>query len=116
MYFIPGVYYILLYGARAFSGVILEAVNVTMAPLNLGDFVTNLAVGSREKMFFKLSVPSGSFMQYHAIHTSGGSGNADLFVRKSDLPNTSTYGWSSRRTDNYEEVTFPATHNSKFPL
>ena len=111
-----GFYHILLYGTSAFSGVTLEVVNVTVASLTLGVPATNLTGRSREEMFFKLSVPSGSFVQLLAIHAFGGSGNVDLFMRNLYLPTTSSYGLSSRREDNNEEISFPVPHHSKFSL
>ena len=89
---------------------------MTVTSLSLGVPVTNLAAGSRQKMFFKLSVPSGSFVQLLDIRTSGGSGNADLFVRNSYLPTTSSYTWSSRWANNNEEITFPVSSFSKFSI
>ena len=88
--------------------------NVTVESLTLGVPVTNLTGRSREKLFFKLSVPSGSFVQLLAIRAFGGSGNADLFVANSDLPTTSSYTWSSTRADNDEEISL--YHYSKFSL
>ena len=107
-------YYILLYGTSPFSGVTLEVVNVTVASLTLGVPVRSLTGRSRKKMFFKLSVPSGSFVQLLAIHTFGGSGNVDLLVRDFYLPTTASYRWSSKRADNNEEITFFANYYRKF--
>ena len=87
---------------------------MTMSSLTLGVPVTNLTGRSREKMFFKLSVPSGSFVQLLAIRAFGGSGNVDLFVETYDIPTTSSYSWSSTRADNDEEISL--YHYSKFSL
>ena len=104
--FIVGVYYIMLYGNSTFSGVTLKALNATIDTLRLGIPVTNLTAGSGKRMLFKLGVPYRSSYRLLTISLSGGSGNANLFVRRSYLPTTVSYGWSSTKDNNEDEVRF----------
>ena len=104
--YIVGVYYIMLYGNSTFSGVTLKALNATIDALRLGIPVTNLTAGSGKRMLFKLGVPYRSSYRLLTISLSGGSGNANLFVRRSYLPTTVSYGWSSTKDNNEDEVRF----------
>ena len=66
--------------------------------------VNNLTAGSGEGMLFQLRIASFSFRQVLFICLTGGSGNADLFVKKNVIPKTSSYGWSSRIRNNEDEI------------
>ena len=55
-------------------------------------------------MLFKLLVPYSPNESLLVISLSGGSGNANLFVRRSHLPTTSDYDWFSMKDNNEEEV------------
>ena len=94
----------MLYGKSTYAGVTLKALNETIPILHIGIPVTNLTAGSGNQMLFKLVVPYSSYYRILVINLSGGLGNADLFVRRSYLPTTVSYGWSSRKDNNEEEV------------
>ena len=101
---IVGVYYILLHRNSTFFGVTLKAVTATIHTLRSGIPVANMTAGSGKRMIFKLTVPDSSYYRLLTISLSGGSGNANLFVRRSYLPTTSDYDWFSREDNNKEEV------------
>ena len=94
----------MLYGKSTFSGVTLKAHIETIPTLHIGILVTNLTAGSGNWILFKLVVEYSSYYRLLVINLSGGSGNADLFVKGSYLPTTVSYGWSSRKDNNEEEV------------
>ena len=96
----------MLYGNSTFAGVTLKTLNTTIPNLYFGIPVTNLTAGSGKRMIFKLVVPYSSYYILLSISLSGGSGNADLFVGRSYLPTTVSYGWSSRKDNNEDEVKF----------
>ena len=86
----------MLYGKSTFAAVTLKALNKTITTLHFGIPVTNLTAGSGNRMFFKLFVPYSSYGRLLVISLSGGSGNADLFVRRSYFPTTSDYDFFSK--------------------
>ena len=65
-------------------------------------------------MLFNLVVPYSSYYRLLVISLSGGSGNADLFVRRSSLPTTVTYNWSSRKDNNEEDVYISHRYSGMF--
>ena len=94
----------MLYGKSTFAGVTLKAQNNTIPTLHFGIPITNLTAGSGKTMLFQLLVTNSSSDTLLVISLSGGSGNADLFVRRSHLPTTVFYDWSSRKYNNQDEV------------
>ena len=94
----------MLYGNSTFAGVTLKALYMTISNLYFGIPVTNLTAGSGKSMIFKLVVPYYSYYRLLIISLSGGSGNADLFLRRSKIPTTVSYGWSSTNDNNEDEV------------
>ena len=104
----------MLYGKSTFSGVTIKALNATIPTLRFGIPVTNLSAGSEKQMLFKLVAPYSSSNRLLVISLSGGSGNADLFVRRSSLPTTVTYNWSSRKDNNEEDVYISHSYSGMF--
>ena len=94
----------MVYGKSSFADVTLEALTETIPTLHFGIPVSNLTAGSGNQMLFKLVVSHSSYYRLLVISLSGGSGNADLFVRRAYLPTTVFYDWSSREDNNEEEV------------
>ena len=58
-------------------------------PLSSGVAKTGLNGASNSMKYYKISVPSGSTKL--VVQTSGGSGNVDVYVRRTSVPTTSTY-------------------------
>ena len=94
----------MVYGNSTFAGVTLKALNKAIPTVLFGIPVTNLTAGSGNRMLFKLVVQYSSSERLLVISLSGGSGNANLFVGRSYLPTTMSYGWSSRKDNNAEDV------------
>ncbi|HEX3127848.1 MAG TPA: PPC domain-containing protein, partial [Thermoanaerobaculia bacterium] len=68
--------------------------------------VTNLAGGLGSQQFWTMSVPSGaSNLQFQ---TSGGTGDADLYVRFGSAPTLTTYDCGPVTSDNSEICSFPS--------
>jgi hypothetical protein len=93
-----GRWYILLKGDSAYSGVTLEAdywaaplADVT--PLASGRAATGIAGAAGDELFFSIEAPIG--VKTLEIKMSGGSGDADLYVRHGSLPTVAEY---DRRT------------------
>ena len=104
----------MVYGHSKFAGVTLKALNKTIPTVLFGIPVTNLTAGSGNWMLFKLVVPYSSSERLLVISLSGGSGNANLFVRRSYLPTTTSYGWSSRKKNNEEDVYINSRYSGTF--
>jgi hypothetical protein len=112
-----GPWYILLVGTQAYSGVTLQVHFVASAPpapepgpkpdgkatpLTPGVPVPDLAGKAGSELFFSIEVPSGA--KTLTIKMSGGTGDADLYVRKGELPTTSEYDYRPYLKGNNEEV------------
>ncbi len=106
-----------LYGAEAIAAVHLawDAVNVPGSPNGPADpeaellenGVAKSGVGGAKgsKTYFKVELPEGAALR---VETSGGTGDADLFVRYGQLPN-STYDAASEGSTNDERVNIAGT-------
>jgi hypothetical protein len=103
-----GAYYILINGYTAFSGVTLTATYVgdTTTPLTNGVAVTGIAGASGSQQYWKLSVPSGQAKVVFAM--SGGTGDADLYVKSGSKPTTTSYTCRPYLTGNNETCTITA--------
>ncbi len=89
-----GRWYILLKGDSAYSGATLEADYWAppveeATPLVSGHPVTGIAGLAGDEQFFSIEVPIG--VKTLEIEMSGGSGDADLYVRKGALPTVAEY-------------------------
>ena len=102
-----GTWHVMLVGDGAYSGVTLTGSYQTGGSGNVlqnGVPVTNLAGGLGSQQFWTMSVPSGSTnLQFQ---TSGGSGDADLYVRFGSAPTMSTYDCRPFLSGNNETCTF----------
>jgi hypothetical protein len=101
--------YAYLYGYSAFSSVTLTASytassgsSVTL--LESGVPVTGLSGSASEWQEFAIDVPAGSTSL--VVTMSGGSGDADLYVREGDEPTTSAYDCRPYESGNEETCTF----------
>jgi vibriolysin len=104
-----GTYYILLQGYSAYSGVSLKATHSTSTTPTypvLADAVpvSNVSGASGSSQYWQMQVPAG--VASLTIATSGGTGDADLYVRQGAVPTTSTYGCRPYRSGNAETCTF----------
>src|SRR5690606_18608558 len=88
-----GTYHVMVRGYSAFSGVTLTA-NYTVSSgggsvLASGVPVTGLSGAANSTRSWTIVVPSGRSSL--SIAMSGGTGDADLYVRRGSAPTTSTY-------------------------
>ena len=72
--------------------------------LENGVAVSNLSGASGSEVFFTIDVPQGA--ENLVIQISGGSGDADLYVRRGSAPTTSTYDCRPYLNGNNETCTF----------
>jgi Bacterial pre-peptidase C-terminal domain len=99
-----GQYYVMIRGFSAFSGVTLTGRTTTTASLVSGVPVTNISGASGSQQFWKLAVPAGKTSLVFTI--SGGTGDADLYVRSGAKPTTATFNCRPFLTGNNETCTF----------
>lgn len=102
-----GNWYIMLNGYAAYSGVTLTATyatatDTTTALVN-GVPVTSISGASGSTKYWKLTVPSGQAKVVFTI--SGGTGDADLYVKRGAKPTTSSYDCRPYLSGNSESCT-----------
>ena len=79
---------------------------ISPVALTSGENVRDLVQDKNGSLYFKIDVPSGaSDLQ---VHTTGGTGNCDLFVRYDQAPEDTAYDASSTTTGNDETVIIDA--------
>jgi hypothetical protein len=76
----------------------------TTTPLTNGVPVTGISGASGSQQFWKLAVPAGQAKVVFTI--SGGTGDADLYVRRGARPTTTTYDCRPYLNGNNETCTF----------
>jgi hypothetical protein len=106
--FTAGTWYIMVRGYQAFSGITLVATFDSLSPggvvaLQNGVPVTGLAGLASSEVFFKIEVPADQTQLEIAM--SGGTGDADLYVRLGVLPTTKEWDYRPYRLGNKETVT-----------
>ena len=99
-------YFVMLNGFTAYSGATLVATFGADTTTALGNNVpvTNLSGASGSQTFFKLTVPSGQTRVVFSI--SGGTGDADLYVKAGAKPTTSVFDCRPFLNGNSETCTF----------
>ena len=103
-----GTWHVMLRGYSAFSGVTLTGSYQTGSggggnQLQNGVPVTGLSGGAASERRYTFTVPAGA--PNLVIGISGGSGDADLYVRRNAQPTTSTYDCRPYRAGNAESCT-----------
>lgn len=100
-----GTWYVMLNAFSAYSGVSLVVTwKGGYARLEPGVAVTGLSGAPGSSRGFTLQVPESLDVGTRSLHVrlSGGSGNADLYVRRALFPDHSTYDCRSLQDDNTE--------------
>jgi len=82
-----GTYHAMLYGYNAFSNVTLVA-NHSIGPANSGT-VTDIDLARGEMKLWEVFVPSN--VKLFEVSINGGTGDADLYLRRGQAPTLSTY-------------------------
>ena len=101
-----GTWYIMLRARQAYSGVTLLAdywFTGTVTLLTNGVPVTGIAGSEGSEKFYRIIVPSGRTEL--VIETSGGTGDADLYVKLGSPPTTTDYDYRPYQLGNNEKVT-----------
>ncbi len=101
-----GTWYIMLRGRTAYSGVTLNAdywFTGSVTLLSNGVPVTNIAGTEGSERFYRIIVPSGQTK--FEIEMSGGTGDADLYVKRDAPPTVSDYDYRPFLPGNNETVT-----------
>ncbi|KRE90964.1 xanthorhodopsin [Frateuria sp. Soil773] len=105
-----GTYYVMLNGYSAFSGVTVKASWSTGGGggnvLQNGVPVTGLSASTGGSKSYTMTVPAGASNLKFAI--SGGSGDADLYVKFGSAPTTSSYDCRPYKTGNNESCSISA--------
>ncbi|MEO6689214.1 MAG: pre-peptidase C-terminal domain-containing protein [Dokdonella sp.] len=101
-----GTYYVMINAYSAFSGLTLTGSYSTGSPGNVltnGVPVTGLAATKGNNVMYTMVVPAGETTL--TVQISGGTGDADLYVRRGSAPTTSTYDCRPYLTGNAETCT-----------
>ncbi|MEN6427183.1 MAG: pre-peptidase C-terminal domain-containing protein [Phycisphaerales bacterium] len=102
---VAGTWYIMLKGYNAYSGVTLLAeysAATAITPLTNSVPVTGLSGAAAGELYFSIVVPASQTKL--EISISGGSGDADLYVKRGALPTTSSYDYRPYLSGNNESV------------
>ncbi|MGE5295495.1 MAG: pre-peptidase C-terminal domain-containing protein, partial [Solirubrobacterales bacterium] len=103
---VPGTWYVMIKGTAAYSGVTLVAdysASTTAVTLTNGVPVTNISAAQGGAKYYKIEVPSGQTKLEIAM--SGGTGDADMYVKFGEVPTTSLYDYRPYLPGNDETVT-----------
>lgn len=109
-----GKYYLKVHGYSAYSGVTVKASYSTgsgTGGLQNGVPVTGLSGSSGQELSYTVTVPSGSNL---TIAISGGTGDADLYVRKDLAPTTTSYDCRPYLAGNNESCKFSAASGTYY--
>ncbi len=108
-----GTYFIMLRGYQAYAGVTLVATYVPIAGsvvmLNNGVPVSGLSGAVGSETFYAIAVPADQ--DFLNISISGGTGDCDLYVKRGDMPTTTSWDYRPYLIGNNEsvEIANPAT-------
>ncbi len=118
-----GTYYVRLFGYSAASGITLTGSYTPGTPpptscsttytLSNGSPRTGVAAGEKIwSCIYALSVPAGATDL--KFTTSGGTGDADLYVKFASTPTESSYDFSSAAGGNSESITIPTAQGGTY--
>ena len=111
-----GRWYVMLQGYSAYSGATLTATHSAGGGcgsdcLENGVPKSNLSGSAGSEQYFTIQVPAGVSLN---IATSGGSGDADLYVRAGAAPSTSVYDCRPYKNGNSESCSFQVTQAATY--
>ena len=111
-----GRWYVMLQGYSAYSGATLTATHSAGGGcgsdcLENGVPKSNLSGSAGSEQHFTVQVPAGVSLN---IATSGGSGDADLYVRAGAAPSTSVYDCRPYKSGNSESCSFQVTQAATY--
>ncbi|MBO2645645.1 S8 family peptidase [Shewanella algae] len=111
-----GRWYVMLQGYSAYSGATLTATHSAGGGcgsdcLENGVPKSNLSGSAGSEQHFTVQIPAGVSLN---IATSGGSGDADLYVRAGAAPSTSVYDCRPYKNGNSESCSFQVTQAATY--
>ncbi|OXS00820.1 S8 family peptidase [Shewanella algae] len=111
-----GRWYVMLQGYSAYSGATLTATHNAGGGcgsdcLENGVPKSNLSGSAGSEQHFTIQVPAGVSLN---VTTSGGSGDADLYVRAGAAPSTSVYDCRPYKNGNSESCSFQVTQAATY--
>jgi hypothetical protein len=98
-----GTYYVMLHGWSAYSGVSLATNFGAVTTIQNNVPISNLSGSQGSQQFFRFTVPAG--YSNLTIQISGGSGDADLYVKRGSAPSRSSWDYRPYLNGNNETVT-----------
>jgi len=104
---VAGTWYIVIRGYAAYTGVSLKATYSDVLLLQDGVPVTNLAGALNSVTYFRIVVPAGQDTLLFSM--SGGTGNADLYIKKGSKPTTSSWDYRPIQPTNTESISIGGT-------
>ncbi|WP_019677170.1 S8 family serine peptidase [Arsukibacterium perlucidum] len=102
-----GVYHVMINAYSAYSGVSLVADYTAPASGGAtggGGTLENLSATRNNWLHYTITVPAG--MSSLTVNSSGGTGDADLYVRRGSQPTTTSYDCRPYKTGNNESCSF----------
>jgi Zn-dependent metalloprotease len=111
---VAGKYYVKVHAYAAYSGVTVKAsysAGGGTGGLQNGVPVTGLSGAQSQELSYTVTVPAGSSLM---IAMSGGTGDADLYVKKGSAPTTSSYDCRPYRTGNSESCSFSSASGTYY--
>ena len=111
-----GTWHVMVDGYSSYSGVSLKAETASGGGcgancLDNGVPVTSLSGASGSEVVYTIDVPAGVTL---SVNTSGGSGDADLYVRKGAAPTTGNYDCRPYRNGNNESCSLSSGNGGKY--
>ena len=111
-----GTWYVQVFPRASFSGVTLTA-DFAAQETEIENGVPKPDLADNQTggiQYFSITVPPGTANM--AVTTSGGPGNADLFVRRSFLPTPTVFDAASRGRTNTERIDIPSPQGGTFKI
>ncbi|HUS65469.1 MAG TPA: pre-peptidase C-terminal domain-containing protein [Kofleriaceae bacterium] len=109
-----GRYYVMVRGYQAFSGLTLEAVVDDETREAVTSSAADLSAAAGQALHYSIEIPAGA--RNLTITTSGGSGDADLYVRRGAQPTTDAWDFRPYEDGNDEAVQVVAPDSGRWYL
>ncbi|ODA35592.1 Vibriolysin, extracellular zinc protease [Veronia pacifica] len=110
----PGQYYAIISGQQAFDAVTIQLDTVLLPPqvLQVDSPLTNIFGTKDDELFYSFTIPQGQTSM--RVETSGGSGDADLYVNEGSQPSRTQYDCRPFRFGNNEECIVTGVPGTEF--
>ncbi len=108
----PGRYHVMIRGYGAFSSVSLLATATAKSNVPFKSIMKDQAAAQAQEIRYTVDVPSGA--KNLSFETTGGVGDADLYVRFDQAPTTSTWDHRPYKNGNLEKVTIASPKAGRY--